>query len=112
MLSNRSHVNSELMNCFAGAKLLCHLTLMCLPSTSSSTTRLPVFGQLLCTLVNLGSLKPQSGLFISVTQTEIIEMVQALPVKQCLSDPLPTWLLNKSVKMCLCVLVQVVLLVT
>ena len=30
-------------------------------------------------------------------QTEIIEMVLALPDKQCLSDPLPTWLLKKSV---------------
>ena len=36
-------------------------------------------------------------LFTPVTQTEIIEMVLALPDKQCLSDPLPTWLLKKSV---------------
>jgi len=36
-------------------------------------------------------------LFNPVTQTEIIEMVLALPDKQCLSDPLPTWLLKKSV---------------
>jgi len=36
-------------------------------------------------------------LFIPVTQTEVIEMVQALPDKQCLSDPLLTWLLKKSV---------------
>jgi len=37
------------------------------------------------------------SLFIPVTQTEIMEMVLALPDKQCLSDPLPTWLLKKSV---------------
>ena len=36
-------------------------------------------------------------LFTPVTLTEIIEMVLALPDKQCLSDPLPTWLLKKSV---------------
>ena len=30
-------------------------------SISSSTTRLPVFGQLLCVLMNLGSLQPRSG---------------------------------------------------
>jgi len=35
-------------------------------------------------------------LFTPVTQTEIIEMVLALPDKQCLSDRLPTWLLNNS----------------
>jgi len=36
------------------AKLLCHLTLMHLPSISSSTTRLPVFGKQLRALMNLG----------------------------------------------------------
>ena len=36
-------------------------------------------------------------LFTPVTQTEIIETVLALPDKQCLPDPLPTWLLKKSV---------------
>ena len=37
MLSSRSHVVSggRLMNCLTGAKCLCHLTLMHLPSTSS-----------------------------------------------------------------------------
>jgi len=56
MLENRSHVSSggRLINCLAKAKLLCHLTLMHLPSISSSTTRLPVFGQLLRALMNLG----------------------------------------------------------
>jgi len=40
--------------------------------------------------MNLGSLQPQSGVSsvsTPVTQTEIIEMVLALPYKQCLSDP-------------------------
>jgi len=36
-------------------------------------------------------------LFTPVTQTEIMEMVQALPNKQGLSDPLPTWLLKNSI---------------
>ena len=36
-------------------------------------------------------------LFTPVTQTEIIEMVLALPDKQCIADFLPTWLLKKSV---------------
>jgi len=36
-------------------------------------------------------------LFTPFTQIEIIEMVLAVPDKQCLSDPLPTWLLKKSV---------------
>jgi len=35
-------------------------SLMSLPSISSSTTRLPVFGQLLRALINLGSLQPRS----------------------------------------------------
>ena len=41
MLSNRSHVSSDgrFINCLAEAKLLCHLTLMHLPSISFSTTR-------------------------------------------------------------------------
>ena len=70
----------SLLNCLAEAKILCHLTLMHLPSVSSSTTRLPVFGQLLCALMNLGSHQPRSGVSsVSVTQTEIIEMVLALP---------------------------------
>ena len=58
-----SHVSSGdyLINCLAEAKLLCHLTLMRLPSISSSKTRLPVFGQLLRALMNLGSLQPRSG---------------------------------------------------
>ena len=62
-LSNRSHVSSggRLINCLAEAELLCHLTLMHLPSISFSTTRLPVFGQLLRALMNLGSLQPRSG---------------------------------------------------
>ena len=34
----------------------------------------------------------QLRLFTPVTQTEIIEVVHALPDKQCLSDRLPTWL--------------------
>ena len=63
MLSNRSHVSSggRLINCLAEAELLCHLTLMRLSSVSSSKTRLPVFGQLLRALMNLGSLQPRSG---------------------------------------------------
>ena len=36
-------------------------------------------------------------LFTPVTLTEIIEMVLALPDKQCSSDRLPTWILKKSV---------------
>ena len=63
MLRNRNHVSSggRLINCLAEAKLLCHLTLMRLPSISSSTTTLPVFGQLLQALMDLGSLQPRSG---------------------------------------------------
>ena len=59
----RSHVSSggRLINCLAEAKLLCHLILMHLPSISFSTTRLPVYGQLLHALMNLGSLQPRSG---------------------------------------------------
>ena len=73
---------------------------MHLPSISSLTTRLLVLGQLLCVLMNLGSLQPRSGVSsvsLLQSQTEIIEMVLALPDDQCLSDPLPTWLLKKSV---------------
>ena len=36
-------------------------------------------------------------LFTPVTPTEVAEMVRALPDKQCLSDPLPTWILKASV---------------
>ena len=36
-------------------------------------------------------------LFTPVTPTEVAEMVRALPDKQCLSDPLPTWTLRASV---------------
>ena len=63
MLSNRNHVSSggRLINCLFEAKILCHLTLMRLPCISYSTTRLPVFEQLLRALMNLGSLQPQSG---------------------------------------------------
>ena len=35
-------------------------------------------------------------LFTPVTPTEVAEMVRALPDKQCLSDPLPTWILKAS----------------
>jgi len=33
-------------------------------------------------------------LFNPVTPTDVIQMVRALPDKQCSSDPLPTWLLK------------------
>jgi len=33
----------------------------------------------------------------AVTLTEVAEMVRAVPDKQCLSDPLPTWILKASV---------------
>jgi len=33
-------------------------------------------------------------LFTPGTSTDVIKMVQALPDKQCSSDPLPTWLLK------------------
>ena len=36
-------------------------------------------------------------LFMPVTQSDVIEMVRALPGKQCSSDPLPTWLLKENV---------------
>ena len=60
---------------------------------------MPVFGQLLQALMDLGSLQPRSGVSsvsLLQSQTEIIEMVLALPDKQCLSDRLPTWLLKNS----------------
>lgn len=73
MLSNRSHVSSggHLINCLAGAKLLCHLTLMRLASTSSSTTKL------LRAMMNLGSLQPRSVVssVTPVIQTEITSSV-------------------------------------
>jgi len=36
-------------------------------------------------------------LFTPVTPTEVAEMIRALPDKQCLSDPLPTWISKVSV---------------
>jgi len=36
-------------------------------------------------------------LFSPVTADDVIKMVQALPGKQCLSDPLPTWLLKENI---------------
>jgi len=58
------------LGCRLLTELLCHLTLMRLPSISSSTTRLPVFGQLLRALINLGSLQPRSGVSsVSILQS-------------------------------------------
>jgi len=79
MFTNRSHVSfgGRLIKCLAEAKIFCHLILMRLPSISSSTTRLPVFGQLLRTQMNLGSLQSRSGVSsvsIPVTQSEIIDI--------------------------------------
>ena len=36
-------------------------------------------------------------LFTPVTTTDVTKAIQALPDKQCLTDPLPTWLLKTNV---------------
>jgi len=100
MLSNRSHVSSggRLMNCLVGAK---HLTLMHLPSISSSTTRSPVFGQLVWVLMNLHSLRLHS--------TEVVESLRWC--RLCLVRP-PTDVAAGEMCQCACAVpVQVFLLV-
>jgi len=68
---------------------------------SSLTTSLLLFAPPLLKLLNRRTRQHPPGcelrLFMPVTQTDVAEMVRTIPDKQCLSDPLPTWLLKANV---------------
>ena len=106
LLISRIRVNcgSHLINCLVVVAHL-QLTSMHLTCTKPSATR-----SLLSSLFSAtaGAREPaftaapagcELRVFRPVTQADVMQMIRALPDKQCSSDPLPTWLLKTNVNL-------------